>query len=222
MCSFFSVTLNPEEGAAWRAAILKDVPLLPNTGAVPGTLTVLGEDARPVLLSEKGAILLAVGELGAGRVAVFPHDEFINKEKEKGYDKLRENLCAWLTKSEGEAPMLSSAKTLNVTTRTSDLEDGMLLKFSMSKSQPTISTGAILDHILSGGSLLHCICPWSWLQINKGKKLKDMPLYTILAAAGIYYNDERGRIPPTGLDIAKFKAADAHHSLVKLNRVAIK
>ena len=53
-------------GEAWRADILRGVPNISNTGAVPGTILVWGHSARPILNSaaHDKSVLIAAAELG--------------------------------------------------------------------------------------------------------------------------------------------------------------
>ena len=53
-------------GEAWRAEILRGVPTISNTGAVPGTVLVWGDSARPILNSAAHGkpVLTAAAEVG--------------------------------------------------------------------------------------------------------------------------------------------------------------
>ena len=66
----------------WRQEILSGVENLPKVGS-PGTMVVHGENAEPILTGNTTKdVLLAVAELGQGRIAVFAHDGYTNNCKQ--------------------------------------------------------------------------------------------------------------------------------------------
>ena len=87
------------------------------------------------------------------------------------------------------------------------------------QSTGDVTTEVVINHLLDGGSLLHAMCPWGWLQLNSGKCLNDMPLTGVLDTVGISYTECYGSIPHEGLDIKQHTSVELNHALITLRAI---
>ncbi|KAK6176555.1 hypothetical protein SNE40_014817 [Patella caerulea] len=201
-------------GDQWRADLLKDVRTLPNIGAVPGTLVVFGELARPILLNpQQKSVWVAAGELGEGRIVVISHAHYIrklksnNSNKHEDIAKYHENIKLWLTKF----ATVDNSEIKLLTSLTVETLSSARIIIVAGNNNPDIPDEMIYQFVESGGALLHSICPWGWLQVHPELTLQDVPLYSILEEVGILYTDGYFRCPENGMLIASCVASESYH-----------
>ena len=194
-----------------HADLLRGLDTLPTIG-VPGRVIVYGECASAVLTTDNPAdVLIGTSELGAGRVLVIAHEGYVvefaaGAETSAPVGQLHRNIRRWATGCEDVVE--GDVCVLNDVTRF--LSERARCKIALWIGAEFDGVDAVADYVLSGGVLVHAMCPWGWLQLNPDKTLAEMPLAGTLRLAGLSYSPDYSGASDTGYCIARSRASEAH------------
>lgn len=191
--------------------LLRGIEVLPTVG-VPGRVIVHGATASAVLTANNPAdVLIAAAEVGTGRVLVIAHDGYMvdfaaGAATDLSIAQLHRNIRRWATGEdgvvEGDVCVLNDVDRFVV-------ERGRC-QIAVWYGGAFEGADAVAEYVISGGVLVHAICPWGWLQLNPGKTLLDMPLVGILRLAGVSYSPEYSAAGDSGYPVDRSQASDAH------------
>jgi len=199
----------------WRNELLQGVTALPKIGS-PGRIVVFGENAEPILTGlHEEDVVIAAAKYGQGRVIAFSQDGYPEKlfQADSGSGDsmsiFNSNVRRWIIPGvdyNGEQDYVDLSDWNNG-------EDQLAAaKVAIWKggSAGQIETPRVLQYIQEGGGFVHAMTPWGWLQMNPGKKLKEMPYWDVLKAVGLCYTDDFLNCSSSELLIPENKASNAH------------
>ena len=196
----------------WKEELLSGLTCVPTCG-VPGRVVVYGSSAKPILTGvNEEDVLMAAAQLDKGRVVVFPHDGYATNFEELGLSdvdelrKLQRNVKLWVSgeKFDGDESILNAKCTANK----DKLNSCKIVIWAGGAGE--IPTSDVLEFIRNGGGFVHCMAPWGWLQLNPGRKLKDMPYWDVLTSVGVCYTDDYINVDESGFWVKENKASNAH------------
>ncbi|XP_050415374.1 TRPM8 channel-associated factor homolog [Patella vulgata] len=187
---------------SWQAEILAGVNRIPNTGAVPGVLTVLKDNVRSILPGNQ--VWMAAAEYGKGRVMVLAHEGYLSEFHSSTYNnhniaQLNYNMKQWLTR--GNFVSNTEIGILGSITR-DILPHYKILVWSGANGVKNVTSEDLLHFVQNGGSVVHAMCSWGWLQVHAGKSLNDMPFKSFLDKIGVNYQNSAVHIPKDGIDVS--------------------
>ena len=194
-----------------HADLLRGLETLPAIG-VPGRVIVHGESASAVLTTDNPAdVLIGTSKLGAGRVLVIAHEGYVVRfaagtETCGSIEQLHQNIRQWATGCddvvEGDVCVLNDVGRF--------LSERARCKIALWIGATFDGVDAVTDYVMSGGVLVHAMCPWGWLQLHPGKTLAEMPLAGTLRVAGLSYSSDYSAACDVGYCIARSRASEAH------------
>ena len=216
-----AVPVHAKGGAAAQArdveALLEGVHRIAMPG-VPGTLSVFGPDAFPVIAGTSGgrpAPLVAATRLGRGRAVLFGHTYFEGALKEGDTARLVENVAAWVAdKPKGKAvigvrawkalvPLLEQAGFRVVFLEPADWHEHLkgLDALFVPLAEITDAQREILGKRVAAGLGVVAGMPgWGWQQLNPKRRLaEDNQANQLLAPAGLVWGGETLEKPAGGL-----------------------
>nr|XP_012804776.2 TRPM8 channel-associated factor 2 [Jaculus jaculus]XP_045016901.1 TRPM8 channel-associated factor 2 [Jaculus jaculus]XP_045016902.1 TRPM8 channel-associated factor 2 [Jaculus jaculus] len=164
---------------------------------VPSELLLIGEDAFPVMVNDKGQVLIAASSYGKGRLVVVAHEGYLLCA---GLTPFLVNAVGWLRPSP-EAPVLvhpSLASLVNilqgagVEAETGPEPRNSLGVYCVAAYGDTVSKG-LIPFVKSGGGLLIGGQAWYWAsQHGRDKVLFRFPGNQVTSVAGVYFTDIYG------------------------------
>ncbi|ESO88465.1 hypothetical protein LOTGIDRAFT_165593 [Lottia gigantea] len=204
----------------WQAELLAGVEVIPNTGAVPATLTIRNPQAYSIIPGPNSEIWVAAVEIGRGRVLVVGHEgyltDFTKVNSKEVLAQLHLNIKLWLTRGQfnnnREIGILGNPHV----SRNSLPRFKILIWNGADDTQ--VSSDDLLQYVHGGGSVVHCACAWGWLQLRPDKSLNDMPFKHFLDNIGISYNNAAVFLPEEGLPIAHLVPSNIQYK--KLNQAS--
>lgn len=181
------------KSGSWMTQILSGISAVPCIG-MPGSIVVYGEHAEPILCGEDHSVIIAAAEQGQhhGRVVVISHNGYAKDfEKEHGnkdqtIKTLHDNLKKWLS---------PQSQTVTVINKQFDIANlkrnkGILVWRGDDTNLSEDDVNSVLRNIFSGGSFVHAVCPWGWLQTHSEKSLEELPFHQLLDSIGVCYTTE--------------------------------
>ncbi|XP_050020419.1 TRPM8 channel-associated factor 2-like [Alexandromys fortis] len=172
---------------------------------IPSELLLIGEAAFPVMVNDKGQVLIAASSYGQGRLVVVSHEGYL---LHAGLAPFLVNAVNWLCPSPG-APITvhSSLASLENILGDSGLE--VLVQSEPAEALGIYCTDAYNDSLTEklvqfvkcGGGLLIGGQAWYWAsQHGHDKVLSSFPGNQVTSVAGVYFTDVYG-------DIDRFKVS---------------
>ncbi|XP_008050580.1 TRPM8 channel-associated factor 2 isoform X2 [Carlito syrichta] len=174
-----------------------DVP----KGPIPSELLLIGEAAFPVMVNDKGQVLIAASFYGQGRLVVVSHEGYL---LHAGLAPFLLNAMSWLCPSPvapiGVHPCLASLVNI--------LQDSGLEAQIVSEPREPLGvycinayddtmTAKLIQFVKRGGGLLIGGQAWYWASKHGGDKvLSKFPGNQVTSVAGVYFTDicgDRGR-----------------------------
>ena len=202
--------------------LLRGLETLPVIG-VPGRVIVDGESASAVLTGENPAdVLIGTSKLGAGRVLVIAHEGYLvgfaaGAATDGPVAQLHRNIRQWATGCDdvvkGDVCVLDDVTRFireRAASRWGRARDRARCKIALWVGAAFDGVDVVTDYVVSGGVLVHAVCPREWLQLHPGKTLAEMPLAGTLRLAGLGYSPDYSAARDTGYCIARSWASEAH------------
>ncbi len=199
-----------EDGAALRARLLEGVRSITAETGVPGPLCVFGPKAVPIVLGRSRhavAPVVAAGSLGKGRVVAFGHTGYLGAAVMKKADtgRLMVNAVKWVA-GRSEKPRVGvyvrRGNAFIHFLRDKGIDAAPLAGPVSAKSFAGLDAVCLRPARLSpearrsvavfirgGGGLVAADLGWGWLQLNRGKTIRDHSGSLLLAEAGIVWAD---------------------------------
>ena len=189
--------------------MLHGLERLPTVG-VPGRVLVHGDSALAVLTGDNPAdVLIAGAVLGKGRLLIIAHDGYMAQfgtETSGPVAQLHRNIRRWATGSETVADddvcILDDERRF--------VSKRPRCKIAVWRGSRFDGPDAVAEYVISGGVLVHAMCPWGWLQLNPGRTLMEMPLAAILRMAGLSYSPDYSGAGSTGYCVDRSRPSEAH------------
>ena len=133
---------------------------------------------------------MACAELGRGRIVVTSHDYYVigsdvdGSSTEDPVKRLQTNMKKWVAQDNVE---VSELRVLSTDENVENLQGSCKVAAWYGGALSSDVTDDVIEFVMCGGGLLYGMTPWGWLQLNPGKTLADMPMYSILKMCGICY-----------------------------------
>ncbi len=177
---------------------------------VPGPLCVSGDNAFAVVTGKVGKIdepVVAAGRVASGRIVVFGHDGYFDKETLNTMDtgRLMLNAVSWSAGKDELAKqrvaVVNSPGMLEFLRKHSVQADDISLPLQATElanydvlcAVPAAFSDADMDAVMAfikaGGGFITAGLGWGWLQLNPGKSLIELPGNKLLAPLGIMWAD---------------------------------
>uniref|UniRef100_A0A9L0JV77 Uncharacterized protein n=2 Tax=Equus TaxID=9789 RepID=A0A9L0JV77_EQUAS len=174
-----------------------DVPKDP----IPSELLLIGEAAFPVMVNDKGQVLIAASSYGQGRLVVVSHEGYL---LDAGLAPFLLNAVGWLCPSPGATVGVhpSLASLVNILQASgveaqSQPELGDALGVYCISAYNDSMTPELIQFVKRGGGLLIGGQAWYWAsQHGRDKVLSRFPGNQVTSVAGVYFTDtygDRGR-----------------------------
>ncbi|XP_038176180.1 TRPM8 channel-associated factor 2-like [Arvicola amphibius] len=172
---------------------------------IPSELLLIGEAAFPVMVNDKGQVLIAASSYGQGRLVVVSHEGYL---LHAGLAPFLVNAVRWLCSSPG-APITvhSSLASLENILGDSGLEalvqsePGEALGVYCTDAYNDSLTEELVQFVKHGGGLLIGGQAWYWAsQHGHDKVLSSFPGNQVTSVAGVYFTDVCG-------DVERFKVS---------------
>lgn len=171
----------------------------------PSELLLIGEAAFPVMVNDKGQVLIAVSFYGQGRLVVVSHESYL---MHAGLAPFLLNAVSWLCPSPGTPiEVHSSLASLVNILRGSGInalvqpEPGEALGVYCIDAYNDTLTKKLVQFVKRGGGLLIGGQAWNWAsQHGSDKVLFSFPGNKVTSVAGVYFTDVYG-------DINRFKVS---------------
>uniref|UniRef100_H0WCL4 Peptidase M60 domain-containing protein n=1 Tax=Cavia porcellus TaxID=10141 RepID=H0WCL4_CAVPO len=170
-----------------------DVP----TDPIPSELLLIGKASFPVMVNDKGQVLIAASSYGQGRLVVVSHEDYL---LHAGLAPFLANAVAWLRVSP-EAPtrvhpslepLVNILKNAGVEAQTVAEPGEPRGAYCISAYHDTL-TEKLIQFVKNGGGLLigGQACQWA-SQHGCGKVLSSFPGNLVTSIAGVYFTDVSG------------------------------
>ncbi|XP_035697568.1 TRPM8 channel-associated factor 2-like [Branchiostoma floridae] len=186
---------------SWRDELLKDVKTIPKVG-VPGIIEVLGDQAEPMLLDDRGRAIMAAATYGSGKIVAFSHNGYIKQFREgknKKFENLNRNIRTWLGMKEGgDVTFGDSLKNV------ADIPKSGVLVIAGGGDRLKKFVPGILEFVQGGGGFLCGVCPWGWLEKRPNATIDGMALQQIVKEAGMSFTGDTCEVQK-GFSAAKCK-----------------
>uniref|UniRef100_A0A8C2MRC6 TRPM8 channel-associated factor 2 n=1 Tax=Cricetulus griseus TaxID=10029 RepID=A0A8C2MRC6_CRIGR len=172
---------------------------------IPCELLLTGEATFPVMVNDKGQVLIAASSYGQGRLVVISHEGYL---LHAGLAPFLLNAVRWLCPSP-EAPIVvhSSLASLGNILSNSGLEalvqpqPGETLGVYCTDAYNDTLTEKLVQFVKRGGGLLIGGQAWYWAsQQGSDKVLSSFPGNQVTSVAGVYFTDVYG-------DVERFKVS---------------
>jgi hypothetical protein len=191
---------------------------------VPGTLSVFGDKAFPVLCADTAsspAPVVAAARIGRGRVVVFAHNGYFSKAMLRQADtgRLLRNAFTWVARSKKKLGVARNAALrgfLGAEDAGGDLKrfDAVYLPIA---DLDDGEVEALRKFVRKGGGLVSGFPGWGWQQLNPGKDLATQNAGNrLLAPAGIVFGRGFTKVPPNRL-LAVRRASPLTHAIDALD-----
>ncbi|XP_053409652.1 TRPM8 channel-associated factor 2-like isoform X2 [Nycticebus coucang] len=174
-----------------------DVP----KGPIPSELLLIGEAAFPVMVNDKGQVLIAASSYGKGRLVILPHEGYL---VHAGLAPFLLNAVGWLRPSPGTPIRVhtSLASLVNILQNSGveahiAPEPGEGLGVYCTNAYDNNMTATLIQFVKHGGGLLIGGQAWYWASKHgRDKVLSVFPGNQVTSVAGVYFTDicgDRGR-----------------------------
>ncbi|XP_033620374.1 TRPM8 channel-associated factor 2 isoform X2 [Fukomys damarensis] len=170
-----------------------DVP----KGPIPSELLLIGKASFPVMVNDKGQVLIAASSYGQGRLVVIAHEGYL---LHAGLAPFLVNAVGWL-RSSPEAPLgvHPSLESLVKILKDAGVEAQTVAEpgepqgaYCISAYNDTLAE-KLLQFVKSGGGLLIGGQAWHWaIQHGCDKVLSMFPGNLVTSVAGVYFTDVCG------------------------------
>lgn len=166
-------------------------------GPVPSELLLIGQAAFPVMVNDKGQVLIAASSYGQGRLVVVAHEGYLSHA---GLAPFLVNAVHWLRPSPEVStgvhpslePLVSILKDAGVQAQTVPEPAEPQGIYCLSAYDDTL-TGKLIQFVKHGGGLLIGGQAWSWAsQHGRDKVLSMFPGNLVTSVAGVYFTDVYG------------------------------
>ncbi|KAL6091250.1 hypothetical protein STEG23_027012 [Scotinomys teguina] len=164
---------------------------------IPSELLLIGEAAFPVMVNDKGQVLIAASSYGQGRLVVISHESYL---LHAGFTPFLLNAVSWLCPSPG-APIAvhsSVASLVNILDASGmealvQSEPGEALGVYCTDAYNDSLTEKLVQFVKRGGGLLIGGQAWYWAsQHGSDKVLSSFPGNQVTSVAGVYFTDVCG------------------------------
>ncbi|XP_004629156.1 TRPM8 channel-associated factor 2 [Octodon degus] len=171
-------------------------------GPVPSELLLTGEASFPVMVNDKGQVLIAASSYGQGRLVVISHEGYL---LHAGLASFLVNAVGWLRVTPQAPigvhpclePLVSLLKDAGVKAQTM-LEPGEPQGAYCISAYNAKLTEKLIQFVKHGGGLLIGGQAWHWAsQYGCDKVLSSFPGNLVTGVAGVYFTDiygDRGRL----------------------------
>ncbi|XP_029787478.1 TRPM8 channel-associated factor 2-like [Suricata suricatta] len=168
---------------------------------VPSELLLIGEAAFPVMVNDKGQVLIAASFYGQGRLVVVSHEGYL---LDAGLAPFLRNAVGWLCPSPGApigvhpslASLVSILQGRGVQAHIQPELGATLGVYCISAYQDKM-TAELIQFVKRGGGLLIGGQAWYWAsQHGHDDMLSRFPGNQVTSVAGVYFTDiygDRGR-----------------------------
>ncbi|XP_059113639.1 TRPM8 channel-associated factor 2-like [Peromyscus eremicus] len=165
--------------------------------SIPSELLLTGEAAFPVMVNNKGQVLIAASSYGQGRLVVISHEGYL---LHAGFTPFLLNAVSWLCPSPG-APIVvhpSLASLVNILGDSGiealvQPEPGETLGVYCTDAYNDNLTEKLVQFVKRGGGLLIGGQAWYWAsQHGSDKVLFSFPGNQVTSVAGVYFTDVYG------------------------------
>ncbi|KAM6201276.1 TRPM8 channel-associated factor 2-like [Rhynchocyon petersi] len=170
-----------------------DVPKSP----VPCELLLIGESAFPVMVNDKGQVLIAASSYGKGRLVVVAHESYMT---DAGLAPFLVNSVRWLCLTPGAhvgvhpslGPLLSIFQECRIQAQVGAEPGEPLGVYCIDAYQDTMAQ-KLVQFVKNGGGLLIGGQAWYWAsQHGCDKVLSEFPGNHVTSVAGVYFTDTYG------------------------------
>nr|XP_012623564.1 TRPM8 channel-associated factor 2 isoform X1 [Microcebus murinus]XP_012623565.1 TRPM8 channel-associated factor 2 isoform X1 [Microcebus murinus]XP_012623566.1 TRPM8 channel-associated factor 2 isoform X1 [Microcebus murinus]XP_020145278.1 TRPM8 channel-associated factor 2 isoform X1 [Microcebus murinus] len=170
-----------------------DVP----TDPIPSELLLIGEAAFPVMVNDKGQVLIAASSYGRGRLVVVSHEGYL---LHAGLAPFLLNAVGWLRPSPGApvgvhpflGPLANILQDSGVEAQVGP-EPGEPLGVYCTSAYDDTMTAKLIQFVKHGGGLLIGGQAWYWAsQHGHDKVLSMFPGNQVTSVAGVYFTDIYG------------------------------
>ncbi|XP_054420537.1 TRPM8 channel-associated factor 2-like [Pteronotus mesoamericanus] len=170
-----------------------DVP----KGPVPCELLLIGEAAFPVMVNDKGQVLIAASSYGRGRLVVVSHEAYLLAA---GLAPFVLNAVAWLRPSPGAPvgvhtsvhPLVNTLKGSGVAAWVQPAPGDSAGVYCTNAYNETL-TAELIQFVKRGGGLLIGGQAWYWASKHgHDKVLSSFPGNQVTSVAGVYFTDTFG------------------------------
>ncbi|XP_073892310.1 TRPM8 channel-associated factor 2 isoform X5 [Macaca fascicularis] len=170
-----------------------DVPRDP----VPSELLLIGEAAFPVMVNDKGQVLIAASSYGQGRLVVVSHEGYL---LHAGLAPFLLNAVSWLCPCPGApmgvhpslAPLVNILQDAGLEAQVKP-EPGEPLGVYCINAYNDTMTATLIQFVKHGGGLLIGGQAWYWASRHGPEKvLSRFPGNKVTSVAGVYFTDTYG------------------------------
>ncbi|XP_063582259.1 TRPM8 channel-associated factor 2 isoform X3 [Pongo abelii] len=170
-----------------------DVP----RGPVPSELLLIGEAAFPVMVNDKGQVLIAASSYGRGHLVVVSHEGYL---LHAGLAPFLLNAVSWLCPCPGApvgvhpslAPLVNILQDAGLEAQVKP-EPGESLGVYCINAYNDTMTATLIQFVKHGGGLLIGGQAWYWAsQHGPDKVLSRFPGNEVTSVAGVYFTDTYG------------------------------
>ncbi|KAG3277301.1 TRPM8 channel associated factor 2 [Ictidomys tridecemlineatus] len=166
-------------------------------GPIPSELLLIGEAAFPVMVNDRGQVLIAASSYGQGRLVVMSHEGYL---LHAGLAPFLLNAVGWLRSSPGAPigvhPSLASLVNLLKGSRVEaqiEPEPREALGVYCTSAYNNGLTERLVQFVKQGGGLLIGGQAWYWAsQHGRDKVLSSFPGNQVTSMAGVYFTDIHG------------------------------
>ncbi|XP_055052020.2 TRPM8 channel-associated factor homolog [Misgurnus anguillicaudatus] len=167
--------------------------------AVPSDLVLIGSDAFPLAMNQRGQVLIAASRYGQGRVVVLGHEDYLTR-----FPSLIENALMWLMPCTGDASIVGIQKNLGpvaenfrnsaISTELGDFREGLAVYITDAYSVDA-SAKDLIAFVKAGGGLIIAGQAWSWAKANpKMDVFLNFSGNKVCSVAGIYFSEHQGEL----------------------------
>ncbi|XP_077004643.1 TRPM8 channel-associated factor 2-like isoform X2 [Tamandua tetradactyla] len=170
-----------------------DIPKDP----VPSELLLIGEAAFPVMVNDKGQVLIAASSYGQGRLVIVSHEGYL---MDAGLARFLLNAVGWLCTSPGTpigvhpslASLVNILQDCGIKAQI-ETEPGDPLGAYCINAYDDTMTENLIQFVKRGGGLLIGGQAWYWAsQHGCDKVLSSFPGNRVTSVAGVYFTDAYG------------------------------
>ncbi|XP_040147254.2 TRPM8 channel-associated factor 2 isoform X2 [Ictidomys tridecemlineatus] len=166
-------------------------------GPIPSELLLIGEAAFPVMVNDRGQVLIAASSYGQGRLVVMSHEGYL---LHAGLAPFLLNAVGWLRSSPGAPigvhPSLASLVNLlkgSGVEAQIEPEPREALGVYCTSAYNNGLTERLVQFVKQGGGLLIGGQAWYWAsQHGRDKVLSSFPGNQVTSMAGVYFTDIHG------------------------------
>ncbi|XP_036850461.2 TRPM8 channel-associated factor 2 isoform X5 [Manis javanica] len=166
-------------------------------GPIPSELLLTGEASFPVMVNDKGQVLIAASSYGRGRLVVVSHEGYLLDAKLAPFLL---NAVHWLCPSPGApvgvhpslTPLVNILQGSGVEAQTQPEPGDSLGVYCINAYNDTL-TAELIQFVKRGGGLLIGGQAWYWAsQHGCDKVLSNFPGNQVTSVAGVYFTDTYG------------------------------